>query len=110
MSDDPLLGSFEELVLLSVARLGENAYGMGVRRDLVERTGRDVNIGAVYATLSRLEAKSFLSVEESTGGAARGGRRRKSYRLLPGGITALREAHRANRAMWTGLDPDALRA
>ncbi len=108
MPDAPLLGSFEQIVLLAVARLGADAYGMRVRRDLSERTGRDVNIGAVYATLSRMEAKGLVGVAESAGGSDRGGRMRKTYHLLPAGVAALRSAHRTAAAMWDGIDPDRL--
>lgn len=108
MSSENLLGSFEQLVLLAVAHLGEGAYGMGVRRSVEDRTGRDVNIGAVYATLNRLEAKSYVTSIEEEGGSGRGGRVKRTFRLLPDGVTALREAHRASTAMWSGLDPDGL--
>jgi len=110
MSSDNLLGSFEQLVLLAVAHLGEGAYGMGVRRAVEERTGRDVNIGAVYATLNRLEAKSYLSSVEESGDGGRGGRVKRTFRLLPDGIAALRESHRASSAMWQGIDPEGLEA
>jgi hypothetical protein len=55
------LGSLEQIVMLAVMRLGTNAYGMTVRREIEERTGREISIGAVYATLERLEAKGYVS-------------------------------------------------
>ena len=82
MGKDGLLGSFEELVLLAVARGGEDAYGMTVRREIEERTGRDVAIGAVYATLDRLEAKGLLASEFRDGDASRRGRARRFFELL----------------------------
>jgi len=105
---DNLLGAFEELILLAVVRLGGDAYGMRVRQEVEARTGRDVNIGAVYATLSRLEAKDYVSCAEQGGGSQRGGRVRKVYTLRPSGAEALREARRASSAMWSGVDPKAL--
>ena len=60
MSRAPYLGEFEEIVLLAVARLGDEAYGMRVRREIEARTGRAVSIGAVYATLERLADKTFV--------------------------------------------------
>ncbi len=77
MGRDGLLGSFEELVLLAVARGGEDAYGMTVRREIEERTGRDVTIGAVYATLDRLEKKGLVGSELRDGDASRRGRARR---------------------------------
>ncbi len=67
-------GSFEEQVLLAVAHLGERPYGMTVRREIEERTGSDVSIGAVYATLDRLDAKGWIASGFETGDDARGGR------------------------------------
>ena len=55
-----IVGSLELIVLLALVRLGENAYGMTVRREIEARTGRDISIGAVYATLERLEAKGYV--------------------------------------------------
>ena len=60
MGSESLLGAFEVMVLLAVARGGGDAYGMTVRREIEERTGRDITIGAVYATLERLEKKGLL--------------------------------------------------
>jgi PadR family transcriptional regulator PadR len=105
---DNLLGAFEELVLLAVVHLGADAYGMRVRREVEARTGRDVNIGAVYATLNRLETKDYLTSAEVSGPEARRGRPRRTFRLRPAGAAALREARHAARSMWEGVDPDAL--
>ena len=57
MAKGEFLGEFEQLVLLALLRLGEEAYGMAVRREIETRASRDVSIGAVYATLDRLEEK-----------------------------------------------------
>jgi PadR family transcriptional regulator PadR len=56
-----LLGSLEHIILLALVRLKDNAYGMTVRREIEERTGRNISIGAVYTTLERLEAKGYVS-------------------------------------------------
>jgi DNA-binding PadR family transcriptional regulator len=68
------LGEFEYLVMLAVVRLGANAYGMRVRQEIAERTGRDVTIGAVYATLERLTEKGLLTASMSDPTPERGGR------------------------------------
>lgn len=108
MPTDSLLGAFEELVLLAVVHLGADAYGMRVRREVEARTGREVNIGAVYSTLNRLEAKDYVTSDDSLGSEGRGGRPRRTFSLRPAGAEALRAARHAARAMWEGVDPDAL--
>jgi PadR family transcriptional regulator PadR len=104
MGREGLLGSFEEMVLLAVAHGGGDAYGMTVRREIEERTGRGVTIGAVYSTLDRLEAKGL--VESRLGGAdgTRRGRARRYFRLLPGGVDALARARDMRAGLWEGVD------
>ncbi len=108
MGADGLLGAFEEHVLLGVARGNGAAYGMTVRRDIEERTGRDVAIGAVYSTLDRLEKKGLVVSRLSDGEPARRGRARRFFSLEPEGADALRTARELTRAMWEGLDPSSL--
>jgi DNA-binding PadR family transcriptional regulator len=98
------LGDFEQLVLLGVLRLGDEAYGAAIRQEIHARSGRDVSINAVYTTLDRLERKGCLrsSVGEPT--PQRGGRRRKFYALRPAGTAALRQAWRALTSMADGLE------
>ncbi|MDX1494342.1 MAG: helix-turn-helix transcriptional regulator, partial [Longimicrobiales bacterium] len=92
MGKGSFLGEFEQVVLLAVAQLEGRGYGVSIRREIDERGGRDVSIGAVYATLSRLEDKGFLSSWEGEPTAKRGGRARRYYRLEPSGARALRAA------------------
>src|SRR6478672_11701386 len=99
-----VLGDFEQLVLLGVLRLGEEAYGAAIRQEIHERSGRDVSINAVYTTLDRLEAKGLLRSWVGEPTAQRGGRRRKFYGLRPQGILALKHAYRAFTAMADGLE------
>jgi PadR family transcriptional regulator, regulatory protein PadR len=99
----PALGDFEQLVLLGVLRLEDGAYGAAIRREIHERSGRDVSINAVYTTLDRLEGKGFLKSWVGEPTAERGGRRRKFYALRPGGVAALRHAYHALTAMADGL-------
>ena len=99
----PALGSLELSVLLAVARLADDAYGLAVRRDLAERTGREYAIGAVYTTLQRLEAKALLTSRASAPLPVRGGRSRRHYTLTGAGARALREAERQAAAAWAGV-------
>jgi len=101
----PATGSLELSALLAVARLGDEAYGLAVRRDLAERTGREYAIGAVYTTLQRLEDKGLLTSRASAPLPVRGGRSRRHYRLTGAGARALREAERHAAAVWAGVGP-----
>ena len=99
-----VLGDFEQLVLLGVLRLEDQAYGAAIRQEIHRRSGRDVSINAVYTTLDRLESKGLLRSWVGEPTAQRGGRRRKFYALRPAGVTALRHAYRAFTAMADGLE------
>lgn len=99
----PSLGTLELATLLAVARLGEDAYGLAVRKDLAARTGRDHSIGAIYTTLQRLEDKGMLTSRASVPLPVRGGRSRRHFSLTGVGADTLREAHRQNARAWTGV-------
>ena len=88
------LGEFELLVMATLARLGEDAYGMEIRRDIEERTGRQVSIGNVYATLRRLQAKGYVGSRTGEPTAERGGRAKRFLYLEPEGIEALERSRR----------------
>ena len=92
MLREDIPGSFEQLVLLAVLRLGGNAYGMTVRRELEARTDQPVSLGAVYTTLERLEKKGYLASRAAPGGAAREGRARRLFSVDGAGVEALRRA------------------
>ena len=98
------LGDFEQLVLLGVLRLGDDAYGAAIRQEIHERSGRDVSINAVYTTLDRLERKGLLKSWDGDPTPERGGRRRKFYGLKPAGSTALKQAYRAFTGMTDGVE------
>jgi PadR family transcriptional regulator PadR len=100
MNGDVPLGVFEEQVLLAVVRAGEESYGMGVRRELEGAGGRDVAIGAVYATLDRAEAKGWVSsARRDVGGASR-----RVFALTPRGALALAETRALRERLWRGVD------
>lgn len=97
------LGEFEQMVLLALVRLGPEAYGASIRREIEERTGRDLAISAVYVTLDRLEVKGLVRSRIGEPTAQRGGRRRKHFVLLPAGRRAIADACRAFGQMVEGL-------
>lgn len=98
-----LLGTFEQIVLLTVLGLEEQAYGRAVLHEVqLGATGRSVSAGAVYATLDRLEAKGLLSSRLEKGTPARGGRSRRFYRLTAAGASSLTEARKTLDRFWQG--------
>jgi DNA-binding PadR family transcriptional regulator len=100
------LGEFEQLVLLALTRLGQEAYGVPIAEDIASRTKRDVSLGAVYKTLDRLETKGLIASRIGAPTPERGGRRKKHYRLLATGQRALRESIAGLRRMTDGLEPE----
>ena len=104
MAGSDLLAELEHLVLLAVLHLGEDGYGMSVRREIEARTGRDVAIGAVYAALERLERDGLVSARLGEPSAHRGGRAKRHFRLEPAGLHLLREARARLEAMSRGLE------
>jgi PadR family transcriptional regulator, regulatory protein PadR len=93
------LGEFEQVVLLAVARLKNEAYGMSVRAEIVERSGREVTIGAMYATLDRLVAKGYLRSTDE----APEGRPRRFFAITSAGVEALESARELQARMWAGV-------
>ena len=102
MKDELPLGSFEEQVLLAIVRTGDEAFGMSVRREIEDVTGRDVAIGAVYATLDRLEAKRFVRSFRATGDAD--ARSRRMFALTRAGAHALADNKAMRERMWRGIN------
>jgi DNA-binding PadR family transcriptional regulator len=102
----PIVGEFEQLVLLALLRLGNGAYGAAIRREIREKTGRDAAIGSVYMALGRLEEKKMIVSYVGLPSAHRGGRRRKHYLIDAGGQKALGRAYRALTAMADGIEKD----
>jgi DNA-binding PadR family transcriptional regulator len=100
------LGEFEQSVLLAVAHLADDAYGLSIRREIERRTDRVVSVGALYTALERLERKGLVRSRMSDPTPERGGRSKRQFRLLAAGATALRQSRAFLDRMWDGLDPD----
>src|SRR5229473_5970652 len=97
------LGEFEHLIVLALLRLEDRAYGVTVRQEIELRTKREVSIGAVYATLDRLEAKGYVSSRLGDPTPERGGRSKRFFRVSAKGVAAVNRTHRALRSMTEGL-------
>ncbi len=100
----PVIGDFEQLVLLALLRLGPEAYGATVRREIETHAGRELSISAVFTTLQRLEQKGFVRSRMGEPTPERGGRRRKHFELLPAGARALKAAYDAFAGMTAGVE------
>jgi DNA-binding PadR family transcriptional regulator len=104
------LGEFEQLVLLAIAHLRDDAYGVPIVEAIERRTGRAVSRAAVYVTLRRLEDKGLVSSWLGDPTPERGGKARRYVKLESAGARALRDARQTAERMWQGLDPATLRA
>ena len=102
MSKAPL-GSLELVILLAVARLGDDAYGLAIRNDVSQRTGHDYSVGAIYTTLERLADKGLVSTRMSEPLPVRGGRARRHFKVTGAGNRALRQAERVASSVWTNI-------
>ena len=100
-----LLSRSEEIVLLAVWGLQEEAYGVTIRQRVNDSTGQDWSIGAIYAPLHRLEKKGLVRTREGEPIAERGGRRKIYYEVTPEGMTAMAEIKRVHESIWKGV-PD----
>ena len=105
MAKGDFLGEFEIYVMLALAHLAPEAYGVTIRQEITRRTGRDIAIGAVYATLSRLEEKALVRYTLSDPLPVQGGRTRKHFTLTPAGERALAHATGMLARMQRGWRP-----
>lgn len=97
------LGELEELILLLVAMLQEDAYGVSVMEELEEQTGRAVNISAIHACLRRLEDKGYVKSHWGSATAERGGRRKRIFTVTLGGIAALEQLKEMRVQLWNQI-------
>lgn len=99
------LGEFEQLLLMALLQLGDEAYGARIREAIEARTGRTVSPGAVYTALDRLETRGLVASSLGDPTPQRGGKRKRYYRLEPRGAELLRRSHEALTRMARGLKP-----
>ena len=104
MSPREFLGELEEMVLLAILRLGADAYGASVLRELDEQAGRDVPRGSVYVTIDRLEAKGMLVSRAGEPTPQRGGRAPRLVAVTEAGLAALRRTTEVRERLRRGLD------
>lgn len=104
MAERDSLGEFEHLVVLALLRLEDRAYGVTVRREIELRAKRAVSIGAVYATLDRLERKGYVKSRRGDPTPERGGRSKRFFRVTAKGVMTVNRTQRALRNMSLGID------
>jgi len=104
MSGRDSLGEFEHMIVLALLRLEDRAYGVTVRQEIESRIQREVSIGAVYATLERLETKGYVRSHRGEPTPERGGRSKRFFRVTAKGLTAVNRTQRAIESMSQGLD------
>ena len=98
------IGEFEQLVLLNLLQLGDDAYALPLRQRLSDVTGRTVARGALYRTLDRLENKALIRWELEEDVPRRGGHPRRKYKVTGDGVAALRASRDALLELWSGLE------
>jgi DNA-binding PadR family transcriptional regulator len=100
---DKALGDFEQIVLLAIRRLGENAYGVTIRDEIASKTDRNPSFGALYTTLSRLEEKGMLKSRLGDPTPDRGGRAKRFVKLTAVGIASVARSQRAYQNLLQGV-------
>jgi DNA-binding PadR family transcriptional regulator len=104
MNPNPSLGEFEQIVLLAVLRLGDQAYGVTILGEIAARTGRNPSPGALYTTLHRMEDKGLVTFRDGSPTPERGGRAKRFVTVTREGRNALASAQSAYRSLLEGLD------
>lgn len=103
MSKRGYLGTFELTVMLVLIRLAENAYGLPIANEIEMKSGREVSLGSIYATLDRLEAKGLVCSKLGEPTPERGGRAKKYFSVTAKGVREVRETQRLLKQLWQGL-------
>src|SRR2546427_7807027 len=104
MSGRDYLGEFEHMIVLALLRLADRAYGVTVRQEIEFRTNREVSIGAVYATLDRLETKGYVKSHRGDPTPERGGRSKRFFHVTAKGVAAVNRTQPVLQSMADGLD------
>ena len=102
--DRKFISRSEEFLLLAVWRLKENAYGVTIRNQIKEATGKTWAYGALFVMLCRLEKKGYLTSNFADPSSQRGGKSKRIFQLTPQGIKALKEVRKAHESVWSGIE------
>jgi len=105
MTERTFPGELEQMVLLAVARLGEEAYALEIIRELERRATRQVSRGSLYKTLDRMETKGLVCWDAEAATPSRGGHLRRRFSITPEGVSTLKMSRDALHNLWDGLEP-----
>jgi len=100
-----LLSRIEEIILLSIIRLGDEAYGMTIREEIIKATGKKWLLGAIYGPLGRLHKNGYVVTRMGTPSPERGGRAKVYYQITQKGKNALADIYAVNSLIWKGITP-----
>lgn len=100
----PVLGEFEQIVMLALLRLGSDSYGAAVCGEIEKRGGRPVSVSAVHTTLERLEEKGLVKSRIGEPTPQRGGKRKRHFEVIAPGMRALQASYRSLKNMADGLE------
>jgi PadR family transcriptional regulator, regulatory protein PadR len=103
MAKQSYIGGFELMVMLALMRLGEDAYGVPISREIEKIGGREVALGSVYAALERLEEKGFVTSQLGDSTPERGGRAKRYFHVTGKGLREVGDTHRTLKKLWNGL-------
>lgn len=106
MGRQEALGGFQQLVLLAILRLGEDAYGAAIQREIEDTAGRSVSISTIYVTLERLQARGLVSSWMGEPTQVRGGRSKRFYELTEAGASTLHATREQLERMWRGVETE----
>ncbi len=98
-----LVSRIEEIILLSIRRLDQDAYGIAILEEIRKATGKTWLTGSIYASLARLLKHGLIESFEGEPAPERGGRRKIYYRVTPAGLSALREIRKINSTIWVDI-------
>jgi len=101
------LGEFQELILLTIGSLHPEAYGVSIKEEILNQTGRDVTLSTIHAALVRLEEKGYVKSEFGEATNMRGGKRKKYFIITSSGVKMLAEAKEQRESLWNSL-PDVV--
>lgn len=102
------IGELEEVILLTVALLNDNAYGVAIAHEIEAHTGRKISISAVHATLQRLSGKGYVKSQMGGATAERGGRRKRMFRVTATGSQVLHKVQQVRKQLWQKIPSGAL--
>ncbi len=103
------LGEFEEIVILTIAILGEHAYGVKIMEEIQHQTGRSISISAIHATLHRLEKKGLVNSYMGGATSERGGRRKRFFSVNQAGVRIIIETNQLRQQLWQNVQPGIIK-